>query len=323
MRLTSRERQILDILRKEPLLPQEDLAARLGITRSSVAVHISNLMKKGIILGKGYVFNDRASCVVLGDVLWLIDVKNRPNSNTSINLRMGGFGYWSSLSLAKLGMDVKLLSYCSNDANGNRAIDELVSSGVDISYIQRWSKGVPALVNISDNNYNNCYWQNCSLDEYRILLEKGEWLLNNCEWLLVQPDLLSLVNLNNTDTDDSSGIFTCIFENEIESNLEIISGVKLLVMEIDSRDKSKTDILKLYLDQGTGIVVATDGHNMIWAGEGAKFYELPISPGQEFKPEDNLIDFGCGIIYGLTGGYPLRQAIRIGLGLVTRNGEKI
>ena len=34
-----------------PLISQKELADKAGITRSSVAVHISNLMKKGYITG--------------------------------------------------------------------------------------------------------------------------------------------------------------------------------------------------------------------------------------------------------------------------------
>ena len=65
MRLTLREKELYEILKREPLLSQDELARRLGITRSSVAVHISNLMKKGVILGKGYVFNEAASAVAV------------------------------------------------------------------------------------------------------------------------------------------------------------------------------------------------------------------------------------------------------------------
>ena len=46
MRLTSREREILEVLRKDPLISQEDLAHRLGISRSSAAGTYLNLMKK-------------------------------------------------------------------------------------------------------------------------------------------------------------------------------------------------------------------------------------------------------------------------------------
>ncbi len=53
--MTRREQQILRWIEADPMISQERLAEMAGITRSSVAVHISNLMKKGYIAGKGYV----------------------------------------------------------------------------------------------------------------------------------------------------------------------------------------------------------------------------------------------------------------------------
>ena len=50
--ITERERQLLDWIAENPLISQQELADKAGITRSSVAVHISNLMKKGFIQGK-------------------------------------------------------------------------------------------------------------------------------------------------------------------------------------------------------------------------------------------------------------------------------
>ena len=50
--MTQRERQILNWIEENPLISQQELAEKAGITRSSVAVHISNLMKKGYIAGK-------------------------------------------------------------------------------------------------------------------------------------------------------------------------------------------------------------------------------------------------------------------------------
>ena len=53
--MTQRERQLLNWIEENPLISQQELADKAGITRSSVAVHISNLMKKGYITGKGYI----------------------------------------------------------------------------------------------------------------------------------------------------------------------------------------------------------------------------------------------------------------------------
>ena len=53
--MTQRERQILNWIEEDPMISQQELADKAGITRSSVAVHIANLMKKGCITGKGYI----------------------------------------------------------------------------------------------------------------------------------------------------------------------------------------------------------------------------------------------------------------------------
>ena len=51
--MTQRERQILQLIESNPLISQQEIADKMDITRSSVAVHISNLTKKGCIAGRG------------------------------------------------------------------------------------------------------------------------------------------------------------------------------------------------------------------------------------------------------------------------------
>ena len=66
--MTKRERQILDWIIQDPMVTQETLAKRAGIARSSVAVHVSNLMKKGHIVGKGYILPEVGYVAVAGAV---------------------------------------------------------------------------------------------------------------------------------------------------------------------------------------------------------------------------------------------------------------
>ena len=66
--MTQRERQILQWIEENPMISQEELAQKAGISRSSIAVHISNLMKKGYIAGKGYVLRSGSYFVVIGGV---------------------------------------------------------------------------------------------------------------------------------------------------------------------------------------------------------------------------------------------------------------
>ena len=77
--MTQRERQILQWIEADPMISQEALAERAGITRSSVAVHISNLMKKGYIAGKGYVLRSGTYAAVVGGV----NAKGNPDGRES------------------------------------------------------------------------------------------------------------------------------------------------------------------------------------------------------------------------------------------------
>ncbi|HCL51251.1 MAG TPA: kinase, partial [Clostridiaceae bacterium] len=64
--MTNREKEILELIKKNPMISQKDLADILGITRSSVAVHITNLQKKGYILGKGYIVKEGEYVSIVG-----------------------------------------------------------------------------------------------------------------------------------------------------------------------------------------------------------------------------------------------------------------
>ena len=84
--MTNREQEILEILRQNPLISQNDLADQLGITRSSIGVHITNLMKKGYILGKGYIVREDAYVCASGVRTWIFKVFHPRSSSIRIQM---------------------------------------------------------------------------------------------------------------------------------------------------------------------------------------------------------------------------------------------
>ena len=110
--ITERERQLLDWIAENPLISQQELADKAGITRSSVAVHISNLMKKGFIQGKGYILQMSPYVVVVGAVN--IDIAGMPfrrlvskDSNPgTVHMSLGGVGRNIAHNLALLDVEV-------------------------------------------------------------------------------------------------------------------------------------------------------------------------------------------------------------------------
>lgn len=137
--MTQRERQLLEWIEENPLISQQELSLRAGITRSSVAVHISNLMKKGLIQGKGYVVRRKPYLLVVGGAN--IDISGKPDnalvacdSNPGqVQFLPGGVGRNIAHNLALLGEDARLLTAFGSDTNADRLIESCRSAGIDIS----------------------------------------------------------------------------------------------------------------------------------------------------------------------------------------------
>ena len=141
--MTQRERQLLQLIEANPLISQQELADKLGITRSSVAVHISNLTKKGLIAGKGYVLRSGSYAVVVGGVN--MDIGGRSyaplvaaDSNPgTVRLSLGGVGRNIAHNLSLLGADVHLLTAYGDDLYGQRVAASCSELGIDLSHALR------------------------------------------------------------------------------------------------------------------------------------------------------------------------------------------
>jgi len=138
MRLTLREREIVELLKKEPLISQDELARSLGLSRSSVGVHISNLMKKGVILGKGYVFNEQVSIVVVGVSYLEIRVRGQ-RQESAIDVDFGGLPLIAGEILSGFGIRTKLISIVGNDNYGTMLIKRLQDLQIDTANVYRHS----------------------------------------------------------------------------------------------------------------------------------------------------------------------------------------
>ncbi len=140
--MTHRERQVLQQIEANPMISQAELADALGITRSSVAVHISNLIKKGYIAGKGYVLRTGSYAVVVGGMN--VDIRGGStgalvagDSNPgTVSMSVGGVGRNIAHNLSLLGADVRLLTACGDDLNGQRARQVCTEAGIDLSHAQ-------------------------------------------------------------------------------------------------------------------------------------------------------------------------------------------
>uniref|UniRef100_UPI003D73B93F PfkB family carbohydrate kinase n=1 Tax=Streptomyces cucumeris TaxID=2962890 RepID=UPI003D73B93F len=143
MMLTRREREILALLRRDPLTGPQAIADALGTTRAAVNVHLSNLGKKGAILGRGYIVRQENAVVVIGGAN--VDVKVRSLAPVAYHTSNPGRSHTSpggvarniAENLARLGTPTHLIAAVGQDAAGERLLSETQATGVRVDHVHR------------------------------------------------------------------------------------------------------------------------------------------------------------------------------------------
>ena len=145
--MTQREEQILQWIRENPLISQQELAQKAEITRSSVGVHIANLMKKGFIKGRGYLLGEESYICVIGAVN--VDISGTPettyvpgDSNPGhVRITLGGVGRNIAENLCRLGRKVMMITALGEDANAQQVREGCRETGIDLSHSLTVGKG--------------------------------------------------------------------------------------------------------------------------------------------------------------------------------------
>ena len=141
--MTKREEEILKIIKENPLISQQELADKFGLTRSGVAAHIFNLTKKGYIAGKGYIINEPNFVTVIGgvniDILGLTDTTLiQQNSNPGhITFSLGGAGYNIAHNLTKLAVPNYFITVYGDDLNGQKFEEDAQKNHLAIQHSKK------------------------------------------------------------------------------------------------------------------------------------------------------------------------------------------
>jgi pseudouridine kinase len=314
MGLTFREQELLDALRKDPLISQDELATRFNLSRSSVAVHISNLMKKGYILGKGYVISEQVSMVVFGETGLLIEIANQ-GPQARIDLQYGGISQNISYILARFGADVKFITLLGNDDVGNHIADQLRQNHIDTDNIYRNpAKRTSRKVII---NGEVVFKEGFSLEEYVKILESKSWILTNCEWLIVEQQFQEMAGLILQDNESMPMSCTYRLLRYPEDIPLFLTNYNVLVIGLENSHYLDYYSKRLVEVGQQGIMtnaVVTDGISRVICIDKSGVNDMLLPPNQSFDTKEKLPFFMAGLIYGLSIGQPLRQAVRIGTG---------
>ncbi len=141
MKLTPQEHAILRLLRADPLLDAAGVAEQLGTTKASVSVALSNLTRKGAILGRGYLVRGEEAVVVVGGAV--MDIKARsgepldPETSNpgQVTTHPGGVGRNIAENLARLGTPTHLVAAIGSDSFGDELLAHTRGAGVQLDHV--------------------------------------------------------------------------------------------------------------------------------------------------------------------------------------------
>jgi pseudouridine kinase len=142
MTLTQRERDIVELLRADPMLDAATIAARIGATKAAVSVHLSNLTRKGVILGRGYLVRpESTSVVVVGGANMDIKAHSaapaqlRTSNPGAATTTPGGVGRNIAENLARLGCRTHLVARIGRDQFGDGVVATTRAAGVSVEHM--------------------------------------------------------------------------------------------------------------------------------------------------------------------------------------------
>ena len=132
-----KKEQLYELIRANPFISQQDLAAALGLSRSAVANYIATLVRERRILGRAYVLADQRPILCIGASN--LDRKLRSLGKLALGTSnpatqdesFGGVARNIAENLARLGAPTALITAVGNDASGRALLAHAEDAGID------------------------------------------------------------------------------------------------------------------------------------------------------------------------------------------------
>lgn len=333
--MTPREEEVMELIKKNPRMSQKEIAQRLNIERSSVAAHINNLMKKGYILGRGYLFRQDPYIVVIGGAN--IDLRGIPQSVLKmkdsnlgfIQSSPGGVGRNIAENLARLSNQVYMICMLGDDHWGRVIMDQGHLGGqlsYEKSYIMPGRKS-PVYLEILDENKDMLTAINDmalveeltvrKLTQHRKFIENASYVVLDTN--LPQASLAYLLKKvpQKYIIDGVSGIKVMKIQDYLDKvyllKVNQHEAAALAGLEAQSA-KDYPKLARTLLDRGLDYLVITAGKEGAWAFHKDQVIHLK-GKDLEVKNATGAGDaFTAGLAHGLGQDKSLKESLYFAMG---------
>jgi hypothetical protein len=258
-------------------------------------------MKKGAILGKGYIFhsgNIESSIHIIGS--FCLELLANENKKGSIKFAELGSAKKIKELLRGLGVNIKVISLTDMDE-----INKIAAEGYDYDH-KKWLRWKYCYI-VRESGFNwPEYYKNLNLQ--KLLFPQKHWVLFTVE----TPS--SLMNrFLGRDYELTTEIGGGLFLKDGQNPPEFVKPLSLLVLGLNGPSGIR-EILNTVNYLWARNIIVSDGDNFLYYYYESAWRELLLTPQQRFDPEQDLPYILGGTVFALSSGYNLRQAVRIALG---------
>lgn len=332
--LNQHQHRILELLNHDPYMSQQSIASEIGLSRSTVANLITQLIDMGYIVGKAYVLADKKDDLIICVGAANMDIKlstiepiiletsNPAHSSSS----MGGVIRNVSENLGRLQLNVSLLTLLGDDASGV-SLDSQMKQWVDMSKTQK-------VFSHNTGTYTAVLDSNGQLVAGLADMEICE--LMNHQWISTYENYLKTAQTIIVDTNVQADCIDYLIEltNIFNINLVIVgvSSVKMKrlpqhpmnvyagIFNLDESQayfNSKEDsqsLAKNWIKQGYQNVIITQSSKPLVYANKNEVSSIPIYLTNDVVDVTGAGDsFISGLVYGLHQKKDFIEAIDYGL----------
>ncbi|WP_260631178.1 carbohydrate kinase [Bacillus sp. S/N-304-OC-R1] len=143
--MNPKESLILQLIKENPFISQNEISDKTGLSRSAVAGYISSLTKEGKLLGRAYVLPNKKQILCIGGsnvdrkIQTLHSLQMGTSNPAESSQSFGGVARNIAENLGRLGCDVALMTVVGEDQEGHWLLDH-TKSYADIGPSQIFSE---------------------------------------------------------------------------------------------------------------------------------------------------------------------------------------
>ena len=338
-KLSKTENAILETILNDPFISQAKIATDLNLARSTIAVQISQLIDKGLLAGRGYILPKSQKVVCIGGIAFnrKYSLSTPPvlgTSNPAISTKSyGGVIRNITENMARMDVDVCLISIIGNDESGKELRSQIRNLGVDTSQISI-SKDKPTAEYIAIFDDKNELVMGIAsmdiLDQITPSLIEDSWLsIRSSDWVILDCNLPKETIEKILEIKENANFMVAVDTVSVSKAKRLPSNLSQIDILFTNKDEAISvlgldDNLKTYkLDKiatqlrsrGAKGVVLTDGPNGHLVNIGNEAFNSPAISSNVENVSGAGDAFVAGFISTIRSGSTVREASNMGAAL--------